>query len=153
MRKYLLRYLIFWLPAVTVSCFFNNSTMLSHILQWFFCFFMVFGWAVNTGMAAYRQPRPALAALLVYSGFNIIITVVKYTTDPREGLGVVLRRVGGLFSYNALDIMVRAISQFSIPHELCVLGLVAGCCFVGYVVGLVQRRIHPDPYSPRIRKA
>ena len=154
MRKFLLRYLIFWLPAAAAAYFFNNASDLSQILQWFFSFFMVFGWSVNTGMAAYHFPRSTLSALLTYTGFHILIIITMYTAYSGSGLSILLRKAGGLFSYNALDIMVQALRPFpELDWEMVVTLFLACCCAVGFLIGLLHRRINPDPYSPRIRKA
>lgn len=154
MKKYLIRYLIFWLPALLVSYLFAGGGLMADIPQWFFAFFMLFGWSVNTGMAAYHFPRGALSALLAYGGFNTLVIVTLYTTDYRQGLHIFMRKVGGIFSFQPLDILVRnlkPITSAALPWEFIVLCVLLVCCLLGYLVGVVQRRVRPNPYSPRIR--
>jgi hypothetical protein len=145
---------IFWLPAVLVAYFFNNSIVLSHILQWFTAFFMLFGWAVNTGIAAYHEPRTTLAVLMTYAGAHLLLILFLYNQDNGSGLGAVLRQFGGILSFIPLDIFVKALRQYSpaIPHELYVTGFLAACCLVGYLAGIMRRRIHPNPYRPVIKR-
>lgn len=154
MRKYLLRYLIFWLPAAAVAYFYNNASSPSQLLQWFFSFFMVFGWSVNTGMAAYHFPRSTMSALLTYTGFNILIIVTMYSAYVGSGLYILLHKVGGILSFNALDIMVQALRPYNeLDWEMVVLLFLVACCVIGYIIGLVHRRVNPSPYSPRIGRA
>lgn len=153
MGKYLVRYLIFWLPAVCVAYFFNNPSLPSQALQWFFAFFMLLGWSVNTGMAAYHYPRSAMAALLTYAGFNILVIAVLYMQDYRSALYQVLRGYGGVFSFKPLDILLQSLKPFTgvaLPWEYLVLFILLAGCLLGYIIGLVQRRVSPNPYSPRI---
>jgi hypothetical protein len=149
-KKYLLRYAIFWLPAVLVAYLFNNNMEISHILLWFTAFFMLLGWAVNTGMAAYYEPSSAIAALMTYTGAHLLIILFLYNTDSRSGLGVVLRQAGGALSFIPLDIFVTALRRYSpsIPHELYVTGFLVACCLAGYLAGLFRRRSRPNPYRP-----
>jgi hypothetical protein len=149
-KKYLVRYVIFWLPAALVAYLFNNSMAASHILLWFTAFFFLLGWGVNTGMAAYRYPRAVLAALLTYTGVHLIVIELLYRQDGRTLLGVLLRRVGGAFSFIPLDMFVKALRQYSpsIPHELYATVLLIAVCLIGYLAGLLRRRSHPDPYHP-----
>lgn len=153
MRKYLLRYFIFWLPAFAVAVLYANATPLSHILQWFFGFFMLFGWSVNTGMAAYHQPRAALSALLAYMGVVTMITVVLYTTSFRDTLHIVARLFGGVALYWPMGIILKSIQLLgNKPWELVLLLVLGSCCLIGYLVGLLQRRSNPNPYRPRINR-
>lgn len=150
MRKYLLRYLIFWLPAIVVAYFFHNSSMPLQVLQWFFAFFMLFGWAANTAAAAYHYPNSTLSALLAYAGFHLIAINVVYTTDFRSGLHIVLRALSGLFSFKALGVFKAVADSLDWYGELAVVVLVCACCLLGYLAGLLRRRTHPNPYRPRI---
>lgn len=153
MRSYLLRYLIFWLPAALMSYVFNFEGETVHVIQWFCVFFMLFGWGVNTGMAAYHYPRSTLSALLTYTGFNIIVIAVMYVSAEGEGLYLVTRSIGGIFSFGPLDALVQALKNFSgLMWEMCATGTLIAVCVIGYVVGLVQRRVSPNPYRPRIAK-
>lgn len=152
MRKYYLRYLFFWAPAFFVACFFNNPSMLSQILQWFFAFFMLFGWAVNSAMAAYHFPRTVFSSLLVYLGVNLLITTGLYHISSGSAMSRLLMRIGGLLSFTPLDIVVTALLDFTIPHEVYVVAAVTCVCLAGWLAGVAYRRIHPNPYRPRISK-
>lgn len=164
MRKYLFRYLIFWLPAAVVAYLFTRGMPWSHLIgdtapwhqipQWFTAFFMVFGWSANTGMAAYHYPRATLSALLCYTGFNILITVTMYTVGSEGALGSLLWSFGGILSFKPLSIFVTTLKSLRPPwpwEMILLCGLVA-CMAIGFIVGLVQRRVNPNPYSPRIRR-
>lgn len=152
MKKYLLRYLIFWLPAIAVAYFFTNSSSLSQVLQWFFAFFMLFGWAANTAMAASHFSSSTLSALLAYLGFHLVAIYIVYTTDFRSGLHIVLRTLGGLFSFKALAVFKSLADSLNWWGEIAVVLLVFCCCLLGFLVGLVHRRLHPDPYRPRFSR-
>lgn len=152
MSKYIVRYLILWLPAALVAYFFNNASMASQVAQWFCAFFMVFGWSVNTGMCAYHYPRTTLSLILVYTGINVLLIVLLYASTYASPLNKALILVGGALSYTPLDAFVRAILDFNIPHEVYVIAFLVACCFVGYCVGLAYRRVRPNPYSPRMSK-
>lgn len=152
MKKYLLRYAIFWLPAMLMSYFFNNSTGISLGLQWFFAFFLILGWSVNTGMYAYHFPRSAMSSLLLYFGVNVLLIALMYVTGYGTVLNAVMIKVGGIFSFQPLDIVVRALLGFNIPHELYVLFGLVFCGLIGYVCGVVMRRVRPDPYRPQMLK-
>lgn len=168
MKKYYLRYLFFWVPAVLIACFFNNASMISQVLQWFFASFMVLGWTINTAMAAYTFPRRTLSTLLVYAGVMLLIIVglYNYAFDPASsrilqqlnssfpGLntGLLFRRLGGLLSFTPLDIFVQALLDFAIPHEIYITLFLVGACLIGWICGLVYRFIRPNPYRPKIVK-
>jgi len=152
MAKYIVRYLIFWLPATIIFYFFNNSSMLSQVLQWFFAFFMLLGWSVNTGMAAYYYPRKVLALIFGYAGVNILLIVAWYKTYYHSALNNFLLYFGGLFSYNPLDVFIQALLDFNIYHELFVTGFLVLCCVIAYIVAMVYRHFNPNPYRPRILK-
>ena len=149
----MLRYFIFWLPAFSVAVLYNNSSPLSHVLQWFFGFFMLFGWSVNTGMAAYHKPRAALSALLFYAGLVTLITVVIYATSFRDILHIIARLLGGVALYWPMGMILRSIQLLgNRPWELILLAVVCGCCLAGCLAGLLQRRSNPNPYRPRINR-
>lgn len=150
MGKNYLGYFFFLLPALAVSIFFNNDTQVSIVLRWFFAFFMLIGFGVNTASAAYRYPRATMTFILVYTGVNLLIITAFYASAYNSLAYVILRDYGGALSYVPLGIMVDALLDFNIQQEVFVTFLVAGCCLVGYVFGLVHRRVSPDPYRPRI---
>jgi hypothetical protein len=130
-----------------MALLFNNSSMLSQTLQWFFAAFMIFGWGLNSAMAAYKLPRQTLAAALTYLGVNILIAVGIYS----YGIGGLLRSLGGILSFTPLDILIVALLDFTIPHELYIVVTLFCVCVLGWVAGVFYRRIHPDPYRPRMR--
>lgn len=154
MKRYLLRYLIFWLPALAVSYLFQGGGLVYDLPRWFFASFMILGFSVNTAMAAYHYPRKTLSALLAYGGFNILVIVMLYSTDYRQGLHIVMKKFGGILSFQPLSIYVehlRPITSVQLPWEFVVLCVILAGCLLGYLAGLFQRRIHPNPYRPRIR--
>lgn len=153
MKKYLLRYFIFWLPAVLVAYFYNNAGMLSQTLQWVCAILMIVGWSVNTGFAAYYYPMTTLSILLFYSGVSVIVITAQYMTQYGSIAHTLLHQWGGIISYKPLDILVMAILDFNIPHEIYVVGALIALCAVGLAAGLIQRRIHPNPYHPKIMRS
>ena len=150
MRKYWLRYLIFWAPAFAVACFYNNGSSLSLALQWALALLMVGGWAINTAMAAAYSPRKVLSALFMYLGAHLLIitTFYQHNTGTR---GPAFRLLCGAFSFTPLDIIVTALLDFTIPHELYLAFFLTAVCALGYVAGLLYRWHNPNPYRPRIR--
>lgn len=128
------------------------ATITLMVIQWFFAFFMLIGWGINTGMAAYHFPYSTLTALFVYAGFNVLATSIVYVADYRSGTYIVLRALGGLFSFKPLEPLLRVLQSFSGPAELITIACITGCCLVGYIVGVLQRRVSPDPYSPRMMR-
>lgn len=153
MAKYYLRYLIFLAPALIVSIFFNNGSATSITLQWFFSFFMLIGFGVNTASAAYAYPRASMAFIFCYTGVNLLIISRFYTSQYGTATYNFLRNYGGALSYVPLEVMVKALLDFNIQQEVCVTLLVAVCCLLGYLAGLVHRRVNPDPYRPTIGQA
>lgn len=150
MGKNYLIYFIFLLPALIVSLFFKNDTMLSISLRWFFAFFMLLGFGVNTASAAYRYPRATMSFILIYTGANLLIITAFYASAYNSMPYIFLRDYGGALSYVPLGIMVEALLDFNIQQEVVVTLLTAACCGLGYIFGVVRRRVNPDPYSPRI---
>ncbi len=148
MRKYIVRYLIFWAPAAAVSLFFFGRSQASQTAQWFCAAFMVLGWAINTGMASRHYPRATLALLLGYLGANILLIVGLYNTPQLSPLHSFLSDYAGIFSYKPLDIIIVAIVDFSLRHEFVVTYALAGLCFCGWLIGQLYRRARPDPYRP-----
>lgn len=147
MKRYLLRYFYFWLPAILVATFFNNSGMPSQIAQWFTAFFMVFAWAVNTGMLAYHHPRNTLALALAYGGLHILLITAFYRTTGAAHAW--LRQIAGLFSFRPLGIFIKALLDFTIQHEMVVTAALTGCCLLGWFCGVVYRQMRPNPYKPK----
>lgn len=152
MRKYILRYFIFWLPAAVVAYFFAGSSMASQVAQWLCAFFMLFGWSANTGMFAYNYPRNALALILAYLGVSILVIMTMYSVPYSSSSHYWLNTLGGLLSFKPLAIFVKALLDFNIQQEMVVTGALTACCFIAYLVGLIVRRIRPNPYRPRFRK-
>lgn len=149
MRKYMLRYLIFWLPAAIVAYLFNRADMISQIAQWATALFMLFGWSANTGMAAYHYPRNTLALILAYLGGSILLIMSMYAVPYSSTPHFWLNTLGGLLSFRPLGIFVKALLDFNIRQELVVTCALSACCMAGYLVGLIVRRIRPNPYRPR----
>ena len=150
MRKYMLRYLLLWLPAAAVALFYNHATTLSQALQWIFAGVMVLGWAANTGMCAYHYPRTTLSLILFYTGMSIFSITMQVSVRYGSQLYDAVHRWGGLLSFRPLDILVVALLDFRIPQEAYVVGFLVLLCLTGYLVGLLYRRIRPNPYRPRV---
>lgn len=165
--------MIFWLPAVltalfcrsaiappffnaVASVFVNDASVsglaetLPVILQFFFAFFMLMGWGVTTSTAAYHFPRRTLSFMLAYTGLNLLATMAFYMAEYDTLPYYFLRDYAGILSYLPLAIIVKALDGFNIYREVFVLFLVTFSCAVGYIVGLLHRRINPSPYRPRI---
>lgn len=150
MRKYYFGYLVFLLPALIVSLFYNNNSTISVALQWFFAFFMLFGFGVNTSSAAYKYPRQTISLILFYTGLNLLISTWLYASSYGTLQYTILRHYAGALSYVPLEIIVDALLDFNIPQEVYVTLLVSVCGFIGLIFGVVRRRVSPDPYRPTI---
>ena len=74
------------------------------------------------------------------------------TVDFRSGLHIVLRTLGGLFSFKALAVFKSLADSLNWWGEIAVVLLVFCCCLLGFLAGLVHRRLHPDPYRPRFSR-
>ncbi len=150
MGKNYLIYLLFLLPALIVAWFFNNDTSLSITLQWFFGFFMLIGFGVNTASATYRYPRATMSFILLYTGVNLLIITAFYASSYGTPMYNFLRHYAGALCYVPLEIMVEALLDFNMPQEVLVTIAVVVCMLIGYLFGLVHRHVKPDPYRPRI---
>lgn len=151
MVKVFLRYLLFWFPAFTISVFYNNNSVSSQALQCFTAFFMLLAWAVNTGAFAYRYPRAALVFLLAFGGAHIVLINMVYRTTGT--LHTILRIICGLFTFRPLNIFVRMLQPYNnLPHEQIIILALLFSCLLGYLFGAVQRRVNPNPYSPRMMR-
>jgi hypothetical protein len=152
MKKYMLRYLIFWAPAFLAACFFNNTSPLSQALQWFFAFFMVLGWCVNTGMATYHHPRKMLSNLLLYLGVNLLLITFLYNINAGSVANRIIMRAIGIFSYTPLDIFVMRLLDYNIPQEVYVTFFLFLACLLSWLAAFIYRKLNPNPYRPRITK-
>lgn len=152
MKRHLLRYLIFLLPAffLTQLARVAAPTGMMIAARWFGVFFMLFGYGLCTAVFAYRMPKPALSFILYYTGANLLIITAFYATPYGTPLYGFFRHYAGALSYVPLEILVDALLDFNIKHEVFVTLLLAGCCMAGYLSGLLRRRSTPDPYSPTI---
>jgi hypothetical protein len=155
MRRYILRYLIFLLPALAVSLLVSplagilSAGVLSGA-RWFLAFFMIFGYGLCTAVFAYRHPRAAAAFILYYTGFNLLIITAFYSADYGAAAYGFLRDYGGALSYVPLGIIVDALLDFNIRHEVVVTLLLAASMALGFLGGVFRRRSSPDPYRPTI---
>ncbi|MCL2057303.1 MAG: hypothetical protein FWH02_08825 [Oscillospiraceae bacterium] len=147
MKKYLPRYLLFWAPAFALSLFFRGDLMQFHALRWFFTFFMLLGWGINTAMAAYHYPRKVLSGLLMYAGAHVLLITWLYSLTDRSPA---LYYLAGAFSFTPLDILVTALLDFNIMHELYAALTVIALCLLGWAAGALYRRTNPNPYRPKI---
>lgn len=153
--KYYLRYLSFLLPALVISIFSEYIASVlgdnpAIVLQWFFAFFMLIGFGVSTASFGYRFPRAAMSFILCYTGLNLLIITFFYSSQYGTPLYSFLRYYAGALSYVPLEIMVEALLDFNIQQEVCVTLIVTAFCLIGYLAGLVHRRVSPSPYRPTI---
>jgi hypothetical protein len=155
MRKHILRYLIFLLPALAVALL---ARPLAGVVpagalagaRWFFAFFMIFGYGLCTAVFAYRHPRAAAAFILYYTGFNLLVITAFYSAEYGAAAYGFLRDYGGALSYVPLGIMVEALLDFNIRHEVVVSLILAASMGLGFLGGVFRRRSSPDPYRPTI---
>ena len=158
MRKHLLLYIGFWLPAI-VSAYLlvphNTTTM--QVVQWFLGFFMLLGWTVNSGMAAYSYPRATFAFIMAYIGVNaaLITALVNASLLPLVDASfgsasyIILDHAAGAFTFRPLYMLYGALREFSISHEeLWVMGIAAAACVIGFICGMFARQLNPDPIRP-----
>jgi len=153
MKKHTLACVLIWLPAVLTHYLYNNDTALSQVLQWVFAALLIVGWAINTGLLAYRWPWGALARILFYTGVNLLAITMLYAQPYGTVPQALLSRWGGILSYNVLSILIDALIDFNIPHEIFVLGVLVAAQLIALVVGLGYRRVRPCPYRPVIRRS
>ena len=148
MRKYLIRYLIFWLPAVLASYLFTSREQTFEIILWFLGFFMLLGWGVNTGMCAYNYPRNTLSLLLAYFGANALLITGLHNASFGSTAYRIFDHAAGFFTYRPLEMIYQTLLDFSVFQEMWVVGIVLGFCAVGFLSGLLYRQIRPNPYRP-----
>ena len=150
MRKHLIRYLIFWAPAVLSAYLLTpQSPTLLQLMQWFFGFFMLFGWALNTGMAAYSYPRQTIIFILAYLGVNALLITRLVGTSYSSGWWAILDHAAGAFTYRPLYMLYKSLQDASASQEeMWIAGIVAGACVAGFIWGVLYRQIRPDPYRP-----
>ena len=152
MRKYLIRYLVFWFPAFVASVFFSRPGNFSQLAQIFFGFFMLFGWAANTYMAARRYPSSTLTLLLFYSGSSLVLTDLQYKGTLRQLFGDAHYMVGGIFSYIPMDIFIQKTLDFKIQHEIYVIAVIVAFALLGWIAAILFRYNNPDPARPKFVK-
>lgn len=140
MLKYTLRALLFWLPALFAS--FLPDSAFALVFQWFFAFFLLLGWPVNTAMAAYRFARAALSRLLGWAGLSALTLVVMYSNDYTSPLRALARLLSGLLCVWPLEVVVRTLQAvWNGPCELAIFALLFTGCAVGWLVGALTGRI------------
>ncbi|MCL2068376.1 MAG: hypothetical protein FWH00_00600 [Oscillospiraceae bacterium] len=153
MRKYLLRYLIFWLPALLAALLLRgNRSMLAEAVQFFCGFFMLFGFAVNSGMAARAYPRSTLTAIMLYFGAGTLLMSLVYTGRLQSLFGEYSRTIAGIFSYVPLGVFLRKMLDFNIMHEVYIISGISIFMFIGWAMGLLYVHHNPNPKSPRISR-
>ena len=149
MRKYLIRYLIPWVPAVLLAYILTpQSPTFLQIVQWFFGFVMLFWWAINTGQAAYEYPRQTTVFILAYAGVNALLITLIVDTPYSSRWWAVLDHAAGAFTYRPLYMLYESMQEASIFREMWMVGIIAGACLVGFVWGMLYRQMRPDPYRP-----
>jgi len=150
LSKYYIRYLVFLAPAALVCCFFNNMSKASQILQLIFAVFMLFGWAINTGMAAYNYPRRTLSAMFLYYGINLLVITALYRMVIAQGFRRIVYKLAGITSFTPMNPIMRFLLGFNIPQEVYVTTFIFILLFIAWIIGVIYRRHHPNPYRPRI---
>ena len=148
MRKYLLRYLIIWLPALLASYLLNDSYTFAQIILWFLGFFLLLGWGVNTSMAAYNYPRKTLSFLLAYFGLSVLLIMGLHGASFRSTSYHIFDHTAGALTYRPLYMFFQALLEFNVFAEMWVAGIVVSCCAVGFLCGIIYRQIRPNPYRP-----
>ena len=148
MRKYLFRYLLFWAPAILSAYFLMPLGVAGQVMQWFFGFLMLLLWAVNSGMAAYNCPRGTLAFIMAYAGVNAVLITTLVNTSFRSPAYVFLDHAAGAFTYRPLYMLYGALES-SLFREMWVAGIVAAACLVGFICGVLNRQLKPDPFRPK----
>jgi len=147
MRKYLIRYLIFWAPAVLSAYLLTPQSTILQVAQWFFGFSMLFCWAMNTGMAAYNYPRQSIIFILAYFGVNALLITLLVGAPYSSARYAILDLAAGAFTYRPLYMLYESMLETSF-REIWIAGIVAGACVVGFIWGVLYRQIKPDPYRP-----
>lgn len=163
MRKYLLRYVYLWipaavavylptviLPAMVPSLSGLPASIPVHILQWVCALIMLIGWSLNTGMLSYHYPWNTAACLLGYYGISLVLVSLLYWADSGTLLKALLDIFAGLISFKPLHMFDRALKTVFMRSEFAVINILVACCAVGYVMGLIFRRTHPNPYRPKL---
>ena len=148
MRKYLIRYLLFWAPAILATYFLMSHDAIGQVVQWFMGFLMLLGWAVNSGMAAYNHPRGTLVFIMAYIGVNTVLIIALINTSFRAASYAILDHAAGAFTYRPLYMLYGALES-SIFREMWVVGIVAAACLVGFICGVLSRQLNPDPIRPK----
>ena len=147
MRKYLIRYLISWAPAILSAYILTpQSPIALQAAQWFFGFVMLFWWAINTGQAAYEYPRQTIIFILAYTGVSALLITMLVGTSFSSAW-YVIDHAAGAFTYRPLYMLYGALLELPF-REMWVAGIVAAACVVGFICGMLYRQIRPDPYRP-----
>ena len=150
MRKYYLTYALFLLPALTAALFFNDGSAISIVAAWAFALLLLIGFAVTTYLAAYPFPRQTFALILFYTGLNLVIYYLFYTSVYGTALYNILRDYGGALSYVPLGVFVDTFGDLRQNIEVYVILSVTLCMLLGFFAALVKRRVKPNPYRPKI---
>ena len=150
MRKYLIRYLIFWAPAVSLAYIVTpQSPTALQVAQWFLGFFMLFVWGINTGAAAYSYPRHTAIFILAFSGINALLITALRAAPYSSARYPILDHLAGAFTFRPLYMLYESLLDSSITfREMWMAAIVAGVCVVGFVWGILYRQIRPNPYRP-----
>ena len=150
MRKYLIRYLIFWAPAILSAYLlapFNTTVM--QVVQWFLGFVLLFGWAINSGVAAYSYPYGTIAFIMTYVGVNAILITALVNASFGSASYIILDHAAGAFTFRPLYMLYDALRESSIAmEEMWIAGIVAIVCVVGFICGMFSRQLNPDPIRP-----
>lgn len=147
-RKYFVRYIIFWIPAILAAYLTGSGYTAAYLAQWFLGFFMLLGWGVNTGMFAYSSPRGALGFILAYLGLSVLLITWLFRTPFGSTFYRVLDTAAGAFTFRPLYMLYGVLRDFNVFGELWVAGIVAGACAVGFLCGVFYRQVRPNPYRP-----
>ena len=162
MRNILLRYLIIWAPVLLAAYLLDFRHTYWQAIGWrpelFFLFgqialwvigaFFLIGWAVNTGVFAYHYPRQALAFLFAYFGLSALLIMRLHDASFGSVSYLIFEHGAGALTYRPLYMFYRVLLEFHVFAEMWTAGIIAGVCAVGFLCGVLYRRIRPNPYHP-----
>lgn len=152
MKKFISRYFFFWLPAFLLAVIPSGILPFSThiILGWICTAAMMIGWSYTTAMMTYEEPNRTLGIFLMFTGLSFLGLSFVYSGAYRRYAPKITHMLAGLFTYVPLAPLVEALRDFSIVQELVAILVLLAFNLFGFLFGLLQRALHPNPYRPRI---